>query len=175
MYGSYKLIDSYWDVLDNVLQFNYDLQFDSELSLRLNQFRSWYYIPELDQFGPSQFVGYKGMNAAEYKRAHLNGEVTERVLGKFFRPIQRSNPNREMLESKLSDLCSRYEKTPNKTHRINIPRNSVYDYYDIVLNYHEEDSSLPKTHFIFLLDEARQLNLEISVQLPILPWWTRMP
>ena len=122
MYGSYKLIDSYWDVLDNVQRFNFDLDFDTELCSRLNQFRSWYYIPDLDQFGPSQFIGYKGMSAAEYKRAHVNGEVTERVLGKFFRRIQRSNPDREMLESKLSDLCSRYEKRPNKAHRISIPK-----------------------------------------------------
>ncbi len=122
MYGSYKLIDSYWDVLDNVQRFNFDLDFDIELSLRLNQFRSWYYIPDLDQFGPSQFVGYKGMSASEYKRGYTSGEATERALQKFFRVIQRSNPDREMLESKLSDLCSRYEKRPNKAHRINIPK-----------------------------------------------------
>jgi len=126
--SGYEPIKSYWNVLDNVLRFNNDVQFDTELCSRLNQFRSWCYIPELDQFGPSQFVGYKEMNAAEYKWAHLNGGVTERVLGKFFRPIQRSNPNREMLETKLSDLCDKYGKRPNRAHRINIPRNSVYDY-----------------------------------------------
>jgi len=118
----YEFIDSYWDVLDNVQRFNFDLDFDNELCSRLNQFRSWYYIPDLDQFGPSQFVGYKGMNAAEYERGYTNGEATERVLWRFFRPIQRSNPDQKDLESKLSDLCRRYGKRPNKTHRINIPR-----------------------------------------------------
>ena len=118
----YELIDSYLDVLDNVYRFNFDLDFDAELCSRLNQFRSWYYIPDLDQFGPSQFIGYKGMNAAEYKRGYTSGEATGRALRSFFRPIQRSNPNRKDLESKLSDLCSRYGKRPNKAHRINIPR-----------------------------------------------------
>jgi hypothetical protein len=62
------------------------------------------------------------MTAAEYKERYMNGEATERALQKFFRPIQRSNPDREMLESKLTDLCGEYGKRPNKAHRINIPR-----------------------------------------------------
>jgi hypothetical protein len=118
----YELIDSYNDVVENVYQFNVDLMLDIDLQSRLNQFRSWYYIPDLDQFGPSQFVGYKGMNAAEYKRGYTNGEATERALWRFFRPIQRSNPDRKDLESKLSDLCSRYRKRPNRAYRINIPK-----------------------------------------------------
>ena len=122
MDSSYELIDSYWDVLDNVQQFNYDLDSDLELQSKLNQFRSWYYIPELDQFGPSQFMGYKDMSAAEYKGRYMDGEATERVLWRFFRPIQRSNPLRKDLESKLSGLCSRYGKRPNRAYRINIPR-----------------------------------------------------
>ena len=117
----YELIDSYWDVLGNVQQFNYDLDFDIDLQSRLNQFRSWYYIPDLNQFGPSQFVGYKWMSAAEYKEGDTNGEATERALWRFFRRVQRSNPVRKSLESKLFDLCSRYGKRPNKAHRINIP------------------------------------------------------
>jgi len=84
MDSSYELVDSYWDVLDNVQRFNFDLDFDAELRSRLNQFRSWYYIPDLDQFGPSQFVGYKDMSAAEYKRGYTNGEATERALWRFF-------------------------------------------------------------------------------------------
>lgn len=122
MDSSYELIDSYWDVQDNVHQFNYDLKFDTQLCSRLNQFRSWYYIPELDEFGPSQFVGYKWMSAADYKEGHISGEATERALWRFFRPLQRLNPLRGELEAKLSDLCSRYGKRPNKAHRINIPR-----------------------------------------------------
>lgn len=125
MDSSYELVDSYWDVLDNVQRFNFDLDYDTELRSRLNQFRSWYYIPDLDQFGPSQFVGYKWMTATEYKRGCTNGEATERALWRFFRPIQRSNPTRRSLESKLFDLCSRYGKRPNKAYRINIPRGFV--------------------------------------------------
>ena len=118
----YELIQSYWEVVDNVQRFNHDLYFDIDLQSRLNQFRSWYYIPDLDQFGPSQFIGYKEMNVTEYKKAYRSGEVTERVLGKFFRRIQRFNPNRETLESKLLNLCAQYDKRPNKVHRINVPK-----------------------------------------------------
>jgi len=123
--SSYELIDSYWDVLDNVYRFNLDLRFNLELQSKLNQFRSWYYIPDLDQFGPSQFIGYQGMDAAEYKEGYPNGEATERALWRFFRRVQRSNPVRKSLESKLFDLCSRYGKRPNKAYRINIPRGFV--------------------------------------------------
>ena len=118
----YELVDSYWDVVDNVQQFNYDLDFNIDLQSRLNQFRSWYYIPDLDQFGPSKFIGYKEMTAAEYKRAYTNGEATERVLQRFFRHIQRSNPIRKGLESRLFNLCNRYGKRPNRAYRINIPK-----------------------------------------------------
>jgi len=118
----YELIDSYWDVLDNVQRFNFDLDFDTELCSRLSQFRSWYYIPDLDQFGPSQFIGYKWMTATEYKIGYTNGEATERVLQRFFRRIQRSNPIRKGLESRLFNLCSRYGKRPNRAYRINIPK-----------------------------------------------------
>ena len=133
----YELIDSYWDVLDSVQQFNYDLDFDIKLQSKLNQFRSWYYIPELDQFGPSQFVGYKDMSASEYKGGHTNGEATERALWRFFQPIQRSNPNRKDLESKLFDLCSRHGKRPNKAHRINIPGIGFNEYHSILLDKHK--------------------------------------
>ena len=122
MASSYELIDSYKDVQINVQQFNYTLKFDPELSSRLNQFRSWYYIPEIDEFGPSQFVGYKWMTSDEYKAEFFSGEATERSLQKFFRPLQRSDPLRGELEAKLASLCRRYRKTPNKAHRINIPR-----------------------------------------------------
>ena len=125
MDSSYELVDSYWDVLDNVQRFNFDLDFNIDLQSRLNQFRSWYYIPDLGQFGPSKFIGYKGMNAAEYKGGCPNGEATERALWRFFRRVQRSNPVRKSLESKLFDLCSRYGKRPNKAYRINIPRGFV--------------------------------------------------
>ena len=96
----YELIDSYWDVLDNVQRFNFALDFDTELCSRLNQFRSWYYIPELDQFGPSQFVGYKWMNVADYKAGYTNGRQQSEPFGGSFdlfnaqTPIEKtSNPN----------------------------------------------------------------------------------
>jgi len=123
MSSSYELVESYIDVVLNVQQFNYDLNFYPELQQQLNQFRSWYYIPELDMFGPSKFVGYDLMNAIEYERGRdKDGEATERVLRKFFRRIPRSHPDRKSLESKLFELCSRYDKRPNRSFRINIPR-----------------------------------------------------
>lgn len=119
------LITSYSDVFDSVRQFNYDLRFNATLQEKLNKFRSWYYIPELDMFGPSKFVGYKMMTGLEYHKGYgKDGEATERALRKFFRPIQRSHPYRRALEVKLSELCSSYEKRPNRAYRINIPKKS---------------------------------------------------
>lgn len=123
MYGPEDLIDSYDYVVDNVREFNFDLRFRADLQDQLSQFRSWYYIPELDMFGPSKFVGYKYMTGIEYDRGYnKDGEATERVLRKFFRRIPRSHPDRRRLESELFELCSRYGKRPNKAFRINIPR-----------------------------------------------------
>ena len=31
-------------------------------------FRHWYYIPTINAFGPSKYIGYKNMNIEEYDR-----------------------------------------------------------------------------------------------------------
>jgi len=123
LYDIEDLIESYDEVVANVRMFNFDLDFDSDLRRQLNQFRSWYYVPELDMFGPSKFVGYKNMTSMEYDRGYnKDGEATERALRKIFRPAQRSNPRRRALEEKLRGFCERYGKKPNKAYRINIPK-----------------------------------------------------
>ena len=119
----FEPVDSYFDVLENILRFNSELYSHPGLCQRLNRFRSWYYIPEIDQFGPSQFVGYKDMTTDMYLKGKApSGEVSERALNSLFRPVRRSDPDRMEYEEKLFDMCSLYEQKPNKAHRINIPK-----------------------------------------------------
>lgn len=118
-----ELVDSFSEVVDNVRQFNHDVSIDATLSSRLNRFRSWYYIPELDLFGPSKFIGYKWMNSPEYRAGYaVSGEATERALLKFFRPLRPSSPDWQRLESALVAFCAEHGTRPNRSHRINVPR-----------------------------------------------------
>lgn len=48
-------------------------------------FRQWYYIPELNVFGPSKYIGYKNMNTSKYDRGkRKTGVGTEKILKEWF-------------------------------------------------------------------------------------------
>jgi hypothetical protein len=59
---------------------------------QLTQFKHWYYISDLDAFGPSKYIGYKDMNTSRYARGrHKTGVDTEKVLRQWF--ISERNPS----------------------------------------------------------------------------------
>jgi hypothetical protein len=120
---NYELIESYQEVVDNVRRFNRDLETGEDIRSQLSQFRAWYYIPELDAFGPSKFIGYKRMNTSQYQRGYeKDGRETEPRLQKLFERIRRGHPRYAYLDTELHGLLALYGKKPNKRFRINVPR-----------------------------------------------------
>ena len=126
---SVELVDSYAQVAANVLQFNEDLGAHEEIVAQLSVLHNWYYIPCLDRFGPSEYIGYKEMNFFRYNRGHrtaaqkvreepaMDGERTTQVLSRWFEPSDSG-----ILYNKLSQLFDEYDKKINKSATIFLPR-----------------------------------------------------
>ena len=114
---------SYKEVIESVSAFNESLKGEKELQNRLLWFRAWYYIPELDEVGPSKFIGYKNVPVAQYLTGeNLDGKVTEVMLGKWFDLLIEGTPEANYVESLVERLVSRYNKVVNRRARFNAPR-----------------------------------------------------
>jgi len=96
---------------------------------RLNQFKHWYYIVELDMFAPSKFIGYKGNNSEEYRigtepvTRYMDGRNTERVLRGLFNEVQYEG--HEIQREKLIEFLNEFGAIPNANvhiHLISIKR-----------------------------------------------------
>ncbi|MBN2098989.1 MAG: hypothetical protein JW753_05270 [Dehalococcoidia bacterium] len=122
-----EMIQIYSEVIDTVRAFNNGLEEDENLRNQLGYFRAWYYIPEIDMVGPSKFVGYKGMTAAEYLRSYeeLDGRDTEPVLSRLFEEMDPNEGDRRReanyVRRLVESLLERYGKVPNKKSRFNAP------------------------------------------------------
>lgn len=116
-------VENYEDVIDCVRAFNKGVEEGADLEHQLSYFRSWYYIPELDATGPSKFIGYKGMTAAEYMGSEdLDGRMTEPVLSRWFDVLEEETPEATYVKKLVEELLTRYNKVLNRVARFNAPR-----------------------------------------------------
>lgn len=122
---SITLIDSVEDVILNIKVFNKDLDLSEYLISKLSYFRHWYYVEELDLFGPSKFIGYKGNTSEEYRKGtnyesgYMSGIITQQRLTKLFDNIDTIDSDRsDELHQKLEYFLGCYDKKPNKSAKI---------------------------------------------------------
>ncbi len=114
--------ESYRDVVANVEQFNRDLRSRHDVVSQLSMFRHWYYIPELDAFGPSKYIGYKDMNAERYARGEdKDGRDTEVLLRHWFTVLEEHDTRLPKLARQLEQLLMRYNRQPKRNFRIHVP------------------------------------------------------
>ena len=117
------------EVIENVRQFNMDLEARSEIISQLSQFKHWYYIPSLDSFGPSKYIGYRSMDTARYRRGRdKDGRRTEAILRKWFVPLPEESRGWREMFGRVEDLLLRYGKKPNRNVRIHVPKDSSQDH-----------------------------------------------
>lgn len=122
-------VSSYQQVVENVKRFNAAIDAEESVIKRLSSFHHWYYIPEIDMFGPSKFIGYQGMDSEFYMTGHgikgirrrKNGGETEEVLSEWFAVLFTDDKKWPVLEEKLARQFPRNKK-PRKNHTINVPR-----------------------------------------------------
>jgi len=121
----YLVIETFDQLVENIKRFNVDLlENDSDFIRFLSQYRQWYYLDELDLFGPSKFIGYRKMTAEKYKNKKgkgADGRATEAVISKWFVEVE----NEELMD-KLERLLSKFGKKPSKLAKLNVLKSSSF-------------------------------------------------
>lgn len=118
-----KTVCSYDQVPESIHSFNEGLTQVADLETLLAYFRAWYYVPEGDAVGPSKFIGYDGMTAAEYMdRDDLDGRETEPILQRWFEVLEEGTPEYQYVEHKVMQLNSRFGKRVSSAARFSAPR-----------------------------------------------------
>ena len=92
------LVDSLEDIRQNLITFHDEIGRNLERAVRLlnSPVLNWVYDPQADRFGPSKFVGYKGMSFQLYEyglnpacKEPFNGSTTKNriraITGKDFK------------------------------------------------------------------------------------------
>ncbi|MEK4713573.1 hypothetical protein [Sporosarcina sp. FSL K6-5500] len=79
-----NLVTNLDQIKQNLKQYNHELQ-NGEMTLRTNGVQQWYYMMELDLFGPSRYIGYEGVTIHKHSQAfELHGGKTTSALNKWF-------------------------------------------------------------------------------------------
>jgi len=83
----------------------------TDILSQLSLFKHWYYIKEIDMFGPNKYIGYKEINTSKYNRGYgLDGRDTERVLQQWFRQLAKGSGEEMELKRQLEILLGSYGK-----------------------------------------------------------------
>lgn len=100
-------VSSVEEVRINICQYNEELA-EGVMSLRTNGVQQWYYIEEIDLFGPSRYIGYKDVTIEKHKNAHLDGGKTEGALKKLGFIVCAEDELKERLIEHLCDQLAVY-------------------------------------------------------------------
>lgn len=115
------LVTSLEEVVDNVKRFNKDLNDGTDIVTQLSQFTHWYYIPEIDLFGPSKYIGYKNMNTIKYNRGKgKTGIDTEKDLKEWFIKLSPDFVRGQELMDNLSTILEGLDKQVKSNARIHV-------------------------------------------------------
>jgi hypothetical protein len=125
------IVSTLSQALANVDRFGRELEDSPELQGRLSYARAWYAHQADDEwrFGPSKFIGYDGMTAAEYVNDEpRDGRQTENKLGQWFTEVPEDEPLFEELSKALTAFLGTYGKAPSAKIRISVA-NKFYEEY----------------------------------------------
>lgn len=156
--GMSQLVVAPHQAIENILGFHKDLAGSMELQDRLPYARAWYaYQDDLGawHFGPSKFIGYKGMTAQEYlDEDPRDGRRTERQLRQWFSPLEPDSDVYHEVNDALIEFLNRYGKTPSAKMRISITN----EHREKLLT--EGAETIPSTVVDMMLAVARMLPPE---------------
>jgi len=103
-------------IIDNIIEFNNisnkKYQNDECYTYRIfNQFKDWYYIPSIDKFGPSKFIGYEKTTLDNYI-GNGHGGKTNIILQQYFLKIEKNKYQKlyDRLFSKISLFAMKINK-----------------------------------------------------------------
>jgi hypothetical protein len=121
-----ELITRIEEVVQNVKQFNEDLMDMTDIISQLSQFKHWYYVPTINMFGPSKYIGYKEMTTEKYDRgSRKTGIDTEEFLKSWFIKLPNESDRSKKMMVQVVDLLSVYDKQINKAAAIHVLKNGI--------------------------------------------------
>lgn len=121
-----QLVITLEEIAQNIKQFNRDLEDQTDIVTQLTQFIHWYYIPSIDAFGPSKYIGYKDMHTLKYGRGQRKtGVDTEKILKEWFIKLPVESVKSQDLMDKLSKLLEQHGKKVKSNARIHILKNGI--------------------------------------------------
>lgn len=120
------LVLSLEEIVRNVEQFNRDLLEETDIVTQLTQFKHWYYIPSVNAFGPSKYIGYKEMNTTRYARGKgKTGVDTEKILKQWFVKLSKESKQSQELMEELANLLDKYNKKVRSNAFIHVLKNGI--------------------------------------------------
>lgn len=108
----------------NILRFPAVVQGDASMRARLGFHRAWYAERDANGawvFGPSKFIGYKGLDGDSYNPKQLDGRETERQLDQWYEEVPVRSPLFDELDRELRAFLASHRKAPSKLFRISVP------------------------------------------------------
>lgn len=140
-----QLVTHIDQVKQNLHQYNSELQ-NGQMSLNTNGVQQWYYIHELDLFGPSRYIGYADVTIKKHERAwSLNGGKTTQALNKWFKRCD--DPELcDKITDKLIDYLSQFD--------MDVRRNGTTRQPSFKLNLLKEE--IPKLEALYLTSNTQQ-------------------
>ncbi|MDN4493589.1 hypothetical protein [Ureibacillus aquaedulcis] len=121
-----ELVTSLEEVVKNVIQFNEDLENHTDIVTQLSMFIHWYYIPTINAFGPSKYIGYKNMNTEKYDRGkRKTGVDTEKELKEWFVKLSVESEKAQELMEELYKLLEKHDKKVRSNANIHILKKGI--------------------------------------------------
>lgn len=119
-----QLVKTLNQVKQNLKQYNLELQ-NGQMSLSSNRVRQWFYIMELDFFGPSRYIGYEDITIQKHQQAtNLDGKETNKALSRWF--VECDDPELfNLLSIKLTDYLAHFDMSPGKRYGLNLLKEDI--------------------------------------------------
>ena len=119
-----KPVEDIAQVIENAKNFN-KLTLESNSYVYeekvFNSFTHWYYFQESGIFAPSKFIGYENTTLENYRRGEgRHGGETEKILKKWFKPLEQNSPHFKEISTKLDKYVRRLDRKVKKNFRIHI-------------------------------------------------------
>ena len=119
-----RIVSSFDEVAENISTYSREVARNPALAGRIRQHAAWYAQRDGDVwlFGPSKFVGYRGMNAEEYllRYRRRNGRETERALANWFQQVDLQSRLGRELRAAFDEFAARFGREANQRWRVSI-------------------------------------------------------
>lgn len=129
---AYKLVRNLDQIVSNMIRYENELKTSPRLQGRITLTHSWYafIIDGKWRFGPSKFIGYANITAADYLATSngRDGKITEPHLQAWFEPLSPRSKHFLGLAENLTKMVERYDRRLRSDFRINVPKEFLVEH-----------------------------------------------